>query len=41
MNLLTLIEIRRAAQNSTASARVHVQVETAIAKAHARTTAVL
>src|SRR5881296_2196648 len=32
MNLLTLTEIRRAAQNGPASARVHVQVETATPK---------
>ncbi len=29
MNLLTLTEIRRAAQNGAAPARVHVQVESA------------
>jgi 3'-5' exoribonuclease len=32
MNLLTLTEIRRAAQNGAASARVHVQVESATPK---------
>src|SRR2546430_8428552 len=32
MNLLTLTEIRRATQNGVASARVHVQVESATAK---------
>src|SRR6266487_5118011 len=32
MNLLTLTEIRRATQNGAASARVHVQVETATPK---------
>ena len=32
MNLLTLTEIRRAAQNGAASARVHVQVENATPK---------
>src|SRR5246127_2083965 len=32
MNLLTLTEIRRATQNGTASARVHVQVESALPK---------
>src|SRR6476646_400173 len=32
MNLLTLTEIRRATQNGTTSARVHVQVESATPK---------
>ena len=32
MNLLTLTEIRRATQNGTTSARVHVQVENAMPK---------
>ena len=32
MNLLTLTEIRRATQNGTTSARVHVQVENATPK---------
>jgi len=32
MNLLTLTEIRRAAQNGAASARAHVQVESATPK---------
>src|ERR1700746_4034215 len=32
MNLLTLAEIRRATQNGAASARVHVQVESATPK---------
>jgi hypothetical protein len=41
MNLLTLTEIRRAAQNGAASARAHVQVEKRDAQAHARTAAVL
>jgi len=32
MDLLTLTEIRRAAQNGAVPARVHVQVESAAAK---------
>ena len=41
MNLLTLTEIRRAAQNGAVSARVHVQVESATAETHARRKTVL